>query len=129
MFDRVLEARMMGETFAVREWDDSDKGVVGGIWRGEWIKVVVRFDAVAAPWAKDRNWPFETMWEAQAAGSPVLRAQVRGCEGIIRELLTWRRRATICAGQAENRPCGVVRLAHERDCGGDVVGKVCTTCR
>jgi predicted DNA-binding transcriptional regulator YafY len=96
--DRVMEARTNGARFEERPWDRSSRGVVGG-WRdGAWIEVAVRFDATVAPWARDRKWPFEATLTDEPDGGLILRGQVRGLHGIVRELLTWRRHAVILGG-------------------------------
>lgn len=96
--DRIAQARLSGQTFVRQPWDDNDQGVMGGLRDKDWIGVEVRFDAVIALYARERVWPFETVWEPLDDGSVVLRGQVRGVEGIVRELLSWRRHATVLGG-------------------------------
>jgi predicted DNA-binding transcriptional regulator YafY len=96
--DRVLEARTTGARFVVRPWERSSRGVVGGLRGGDWVELVVRFDAVVTPWAKDRQWPFDVEYTAEADGGVIMRGQVRGLEGIVRELLSWRRHAVVLGG-------------------------------
>lgn len=96
--DRIQQVRLTEDTFIVQPWDDSDKGVVGGLRDGGWIEVVVHFDPIVAPYARDRLWPFVTTFEALEDGSVILRGEVRGTEGIVRELLSWRSHATVLGG-------------------------------
>lgn len=97
--DRVLEARLTEQTFAVRPWNPDDEGVVGGLRGGKRVEVEVRFDAEVAPFAQARNWPFQADFsKPDSAGCVVMRAQVQGVEGIVRELLTWRRHAVVIGG-------------------------------
>lgn len=93
--DRIEQARLSGQTFVVQPWDNSDRGVMGGLRDKDWIALEVRFDAVVAPYARARAWPFEAQWEEQDDGSVILRGQVRGAEGVVRELLSWRRHAAV----------------------------------
>ena len=96
--DRIQQIRLTETTFIVQPWDDNDAGVVGGLRDGGWIEVEVRFDSIVAPSARDRLWPFETTFIPNDDGSVILRGEVRGTEGIVRELLSWRRHATVLGG-------------------------------
>lgn len=96
--DRVLDLRATGETFTRREWNDSDEGIVGGLRGGPRIAVEVRFDGVVAPFARERKWPFVATFEDAPEGSVVVRGEVQGLDGIVRELLTWRRHAVALGG-------------------------------
>jgi predicted DNA-binding transcriptional regulator YafY len=96
--NRVLEARVTEETFAVREWNASDEGVVGGLRGGPLVGLEVCFDAVVAPFARERQWPFKATFEEGAGGSLILRGQVHGMDGIVRELLSWRHHVRVLGG-------------------------------
>jgi predicted DNA-binding transcriptional regulator YafY len=96
--DRVLESRLTGQKFIRGEWDESSKGVFGGIRGEDWVALAVRFDATVAPYARDRTWPFDATLTEKADGSVVLTGQVRGVKGVVRELLTWRRHAVVLGG-------------------------------
>jgi predicted DNA-binding transcriptional regulator YafY len=97
--DRVQEVRILEETFSFREWKQSDDGIVGGIRGGSPVDVHVRFDRVVAPFAKDRRWPFAATLTEETDGSIVLKGTVLGTEGMVRELLSWRRHALVLGGK------------------------------
>jgi predicted DNA-binding transcriptional regulator YafY len=96
--DRLHDARLTQETFELRSWSDSDEGVVGGLRGGPWVEVVVRFDPVVAQYARDKNWPFKAQFEADANGSVTMTCRVQGVDGMLRELLSWRRHAEVLGG-------------------------------
>jgi predicted DNA-binding transcriptional regulator YafY len=100
--DRISDVHLTGQTFAPRPWDESDEGVVGGLRGGPPVPVEVRFDAVVAPYARERRWGFRaTFTESDRGdGSIVMRGVVRGVEGIVRELLAWMRHAEVLGGPA-----------------------------
>lgn len=98
--DRIQEARLTEATFERRAWTPRDEGVVGGLRGNALARVEVRFDGVVAPFARERLWPFAATFEemGDAEGSVILRGEVQGVEGITRELLSWRRHATVLGG-------------------------------
>lgn len=96
--DRVREARRLEQTFIVRPWESSDAGVVGGLRGGKPIVVEVRFDPVVAAFARERRWPFEATFTLTPEGGVLLHGVVQGVEGIVRELLSWRRHAVVLGG-------------------------------
>jgi predicted DNA-binding transcriptional regulator YafY len=96
--DRISEAKKTGETFVVRPWDEALEGVVGGIRSGPMVLVEIRFDAIVATYAKERRWPFKAAFEEKDDGAVIMRGEVRGVEGIARELLTWQRHAEALGG-------------------------------
>lgn len=96
--DRVLEARLTGDRFAPHTWDDSDVGVFGGLRGSEWIEADVHFDAIVAPYARDRIWPMPVTFEEGPEGSIRMRGRVRGVDGLVRELLSWRRHVVVLGG-------------------------------
>ena len=98
--DRVLDVRQTGRNFVMRAWDDSDAGVVGGLRGGKLVNIEIRFDPVVAPFARDRRWPFAAVFTEPDPpdGSVVLQGQTQGVEGIVRELLSWRRHVTVLGG-------------------------------
>jgi predicted DNA-binding transcriptional regulator YafY len=96
--DRIAEVRETGETFTVRPWDAYDEGVVGGLRGGPLVRVEVRFDPLVTPYARERRWPFTAQFQDDGDGSVIMRGEVRGVEGIVRELLTWQRHARVLGG-------------------------------
>lgn len=96
--DRIHDLRFTGEIFERRDWDDSDEGIFGGLRGGPRIAVAIRFDRVVAAAARDRKWPFAAAFTDESDGSVVLRGEVQGLDGIVRELLTWRRHAIVLGG-------------------------------
>jgi predicted DNA-binding transcriptional regulator YafY len=112
--DRISDVRLTGQTFTPRPWDESDEGVVGGLRGGPPVLVEVRFDAVVAPYARERRWGFAVTFEEcdrgecdrpgddrrPPPGSIIMRGVVRGVEGIVRELLAWMRHAEVLGGPA-----------------------------
>jgi predicted DNA-binding transcriptional regulator YafY len=98
--DRIAAVRLTGQSFIPRPWDKSDEGIIGGLRGGPLVPVEVRFDAVVAPYARERRWGFQAVIEdsSRGDGSVILRGVVRGTEGIVRELLTWMRHAEVLGG-------------------------------
>ncbi|HZO88727.1 MAG TPA: WYL domain-containing protein [Chthonomonadaceae bacterium] len=98
--DRIYEAVPTGQTFIKRPWKLTSQGVVGGLRGGTPVAVVVRFDAEVAPFARARRWPFAARITEDPAvpGAILLRGQVRGLDGIVRELLSWRSHAQVLGG-------------------------------
>ena len=96
--NRVLEARMIDETFVLRPWDSSDEGVISGLRGGARVAIEVCFDKVVARSARERHWPFKVALEDLPDGSVVLRGEVQGLDGIVCELLSWRHHAHVLGG-------------------------------
>jgi len=96
--DRILEARLTEQKFTLQDWNPSDEGVVGGMRDSCWVEVEVLFSAEVAPFARARRWPFKATFEETGDGGVILRGRVQGMEGIVRELLSWRRQATVLGG-------------------------------
>lgn len=96
--DGVLDARLTDDRFERQPWDDSDEGVFSGLRDGEWVDVEVRFAPEAVRYARKRRWPFDATFEPQPDGGVVMRGRVRGLDGILCELLSWRRLAVVLGG-------------------------------
>jgi predicted DNA-binding transcriptional regulator YafY len=100
--DQIQEVRTVGETFAVREAEWAAfalaGGVMSGLRGGPPVDVEVRFDPVVAPYALDRRWPEGLTIQAQPDSSARLSGTVTGCEGVVPELLRWRRHARVLGG-------------------------------
>ena len=96
--DRMLTARPTGRTFEPRAVTLDDSGVVGGLRSDVQIEVVVRFDKIVAAFARERNWSFAATFTEAAEGSVIMRGKVQGVDGMVRELLSWRRHATVLGG-------------------------------
>lgn len=99
--DRVTDARLAGEGFLLRaaEWEAfaGASGIVGGMRGGPEVTVDVKFDKVAAPYALDRRWPVGLTVEPDGDGARLTGA-VAGHEGILPEILRWRRHAIVRGG-------------------------------
>jgi predicted DNA-binding transcriptional regulator YafY len=96
--DRIADVQLTGRTFTPQPWEESDEGVVSGLRSGSLIPLEVRFDPVVASYARERRWGFTVTFEDQADGSLVMRGVVRGTDGIIQELLSWKRLVTVLGG-------------------------------
>ena len=96
--------RLTEERFALRgeEWRAfaGAKGVMGGVRSGTAITVDVVFSAEVAVYAADRQWPEGLTLTAQENGTLRLTGQVQGMEGIVPELLRWRRHCHVLGGPA-----------------------------
>ena len=97
--DRIHEVRVTGTRFTERPWNPSNVGVVGGLRGGEPVDLSIRFDRVLASYARDRTWPFEATLKEQPDGSVILQGEVQGMDGIVCEILSWRRHATVLGGE------------------------------
>jgi predicted DNA-binding transcriptional regulator YafY len=100
--DRIHAVRALEETFEIRNdaWERfrSSKGVFGG-WRGgAAVEVAVRFSPEAAPYALDRRWPESLSIRRREDGSALLTGTAQGEEGILPEILRWRRHAEVLGG-------------------------------
>lgn len=102
--DRILDARLAGECFEVREaeWQAfrQEQGVVGGLRGGESVEVNVRFDGEVALFARDYRWPLTLTPAMQRDGSLLLTGTALGLDGIVPELLRWRRHVKALGGEA-----------------------------
>ena len=100
--DQVRGMRLTEERFALRgeEWQAfaGAKGVMGGVRSGTAITVDVVFSAEVAVYAADRQWPEGLTLTAQENGTMRLTGQVQGTEGIVPELLRWRRYCRVEGG-------------------------------
>jgi predicted DNA-binding transcriptional regulator YafY len=106
--DRIRDVCLTGRPFRPRPWDASDEGVVGGLRGGPMVAVEVRFAAQVAAYARERRWGFHATFEEVGDGAVVMRGMVRGTEGILKELMTWQRHATVLGGPELRR-----RMAEE----------------
>lgn len=111
--DRIRDALVLADTFAVREEDWAafvgERGVVGGLRGGSPIKVAVEFDIVVAAYARDKQWPDGLAISSRDDGSALLTGVALGTDGILPELLRWRRHARVLGGP-ELRRCIVEEL-------------------
>lgn len=100
--DQVRGVRSTGETFTLRaeEWAAFRRaaGVVGGVRGGPPVAVEVRFAPEAAAYAADRQWPPTLRLERRPDGSARLTGAVQGLDGLLVELLRWRRHAEVLGG-------------------------------
>jgi predicted DNA-binding transcriptional regulator YafY len=89
--DRIRAPRLIGQTFTVKEGFSLETYMSGsvGVLRGEPTRIVVRFDAAMAPYARRRHWEFPHEMEDLPDGGLLLRGTVSGTEGIRTELLSW----------------------------------------
>lgn len=100
--DQVLEMRLTGETFVVREPDwtlfAGAQGIVGGVRSGLSVAIDVLFLPEVALYARDRHWPDGLVLTLQDDGTARLQGQVQGVAGIVPELLRWRRFCRVDGG-------------------------------
>jgi predicted DNA-binding transcriptional regulator YafY len=101
--DRILGVRFTGERFEVNEgeWKSfvGQVGVVGGLRGGPETYVHVRFDPEVGPFARDLRWPAGLRAITQPDGCVELTGTVQGTDGMVRELLRWRRHAHVLGGR------------------------------
>lgn len=99
---RIHGVRPIGQTFQVRKGDwtafAGAKGIVNGLRGGEEIAVDVRFDPPVASYALDKRWPDTLHITAETDGSARLIGTVIGTDGLVPELLRWRRHAHVLGG-------------------------------
>lgn len=99
--DRVHAVRTRNETFTVREAEWASflaNETVGGLRGGPEITVQVRFSPEVAAYARDRRWPSTLHISAESDGGALLTGTVQGVEGLVPELLRWRRHARVLGG-------------------------------
>ncbi len=100
--DQVLEMRLSGGTFVVREpeWTlfVGVQGIVGGLRSGPAVAVDVVFLPEVALYARDHRWPDGLILTMQDDGAARLQGQVQGAAGIVSELLRWRRFCRVDGG-------------------------------
>jgi predicted DNA-binding transcriptional regulator YafY len=75
------------------------EGVVGGLRMGASIPVTVRFDAEVATHVLRQPWPSGMIVQTEPEGSVLLTGTALGTEGILVELLRWRRHAKVLGGE------------------------------
>ena len=100
--DQVFGTRLVGERFTVREaeWNAfaASQGVVGGVRGGLAVSVDVVFLPPVAPYARDHSWPEGLSLEMQEDGMAMLTGVAQGTDGLIAELLRWRRFCRVDGG-------------------------------
>ena len=100
--DQVLGIREAGESFTVREAEWSafatSQGVVGGVRGGVPVAVEVLFLPPVAAYARDHAWPEGLVLKMQGDGTARLTGMAQGVDGLIAELLRWRRHCRIDGG-------------------------------
>lgn len=100
--DRIHGLRVEEKTFCVREaeWEafKAESGVVGGLRGGEPVTVEVCFTPEVARYVRDCQWPETLTVEVRSDGGALLTGTVRGVDGIVTELLRWRRHARVLGG-------------------------------
>lgn len=100
--DRIYGIRLLDETFIPRtqEWAafTESSGVFSGLRSGEEVKVEVRFAPEVTPYVLDRRWSPSLSLESQEGGTVLLKGTVLGLDGIVPEILRWRRHAEVLGG-------------------------------
>lgn len=100
--DQVLGVRQTPETFLPRsaEWEhfSRTRGVVGGLRGGTPVSVDVSFLPAVAGYARGRRWPDGLELTPQADGTARLTGHVQGADGLVTELLRWRRHCRVNGG-------------------------------
>ena len=101
--DRVYGMRGVGETFALRETEwaafAGAVGVVGGLRGGDPESVDVLFAPPVAVYALANTWPVGlTCAETGERGCVRLTGTAQGLDGMVVELLRWRRHAQVLGG-------------------------------
>ena len=100
--DKIMQIRSISANFTRREQEWAQfkavSGVVGGL-RGEaLVTVEVIFDACVATYALDRQWPKTLRLLALPDGCVQMTGTVQGADGLVVELLSWRRHALVKGG-------------------------------
>ncbi len=100
--DQILNLRATGEVFPPRptEWDafSQTKGGVGGLRGGPSISVDVLFFPAVSAYARSRRWPDGLVLTGQTDGTVRLTGQAQGVDGLVTELLRWRRHCRVDGG-------------------------------
>ncbi len=100
--DQVFGLRATGEGFTVREaeWATfaAAQGVVGGIRSGAAVGVDVVFLPPVAAYARDHQWPEGLALTGEAGGAVRMTGSALGVEGLVAELLRWRRHCRVEGG-------------------------------
>jgi len=100
--DQVFGIRSVEETFTVREaeWNAfaASQGVVGGVRGGSAVAVDVVFLPPVAPYARDHSWPEGLSLEMREDGAATLTGVAQGADGLVAELLRWRRFCRVDGG-------------------------------
>ena len=99
---RFHGVRLREDTFAVREVEWAafarQQGIFAGLRGGEAVEVAVRFAPAVALYARERQWPPGLTAREEADGSVLLAGRLQGVEGILPEILRWRRHAEVLGG-------------------------------
>lgn len=100
--DQVFGLRETGEGFSAREAEwaafAAVKGVVGGVRGGAAVSVDVLFLPPVAGYARDHRWPEGLALSAGDAGTARLTGMAQGVNGLLAELLRWRRFCRVDGG-------------------------------
>lgn len=100
--DQVFGMREAGEGFTVREaeWGAfaAAKGIVGGLRGGAAVAVDVVFLPPVAAYARDHRWPDGLRLERRGDGTAWLTGEAQGTDGLVAELLRWRRHCRVDGG-------------------------------
>ncbi len=100
--DQVFGLHTTGEDFTVREAEwaafAAAQGVVGGIRSGAAVGVDVVFLPPVAAYARDHQWPEGLAVAGEADGAVRMTGSALGVEGLVAELLRWRRHCRVEGG-------------------------------
>ncbi len=100
--DQVFGVREVGESFTVREGEWSafaaSKGVVGGVRGGVAVDVEAVFLPPVAAYAWDHRWPEGLSLAMRGDGTARLTGVAQGADGLVAELLRWRRFCRVDGG-------------------------------
>lgn len=100
--DQVQGVTTDGQPFTVRdpEWAAFTRvtSVIGGVRGGVEVQVDVRFAPAVASYARDRQWPDTLRLRAEPGGTVRLTGVVQGVDGLLVELLRWRRHVLVLGG-------------------------------
>lgn len=100
--DQVFGIRDVGESFSVRETEWSafaaSKGIVGGLRGGPAVAVDAVFLPPLAAYARDHAWSEGLALEMQDDGTARLTGTAQGTDGLVTELLRWRRFCRVDGG-------------------------------